>query len=207
VSIDLASWRQAWNDAGVAQADPGLHRRLIGCWSEPHRHYHTLQHLAECLTQFGEVRAQALRGGEIALALWFHDAFYDPRRDDNEQRSADWARASILEAGGSEPSAERVHALIMETRHRAAPCDADAKLLVDIDLSILGAPPQRFDESDRQVRAEYAHVPQAAYCEGRRAILQAFLARPTLYSTEHFHTRLEERARDNLRRALARLDG
>jgi predicted metal-dependent HD superfamily phosphohydrolase len=100
-----------------------------------------------------------------------------------------------------------VHALILETRHRAAPQGADAQLLVDIDLSILGALPQRFDESDLQVRAEYAHVPDAAYCEGRRAILQSFLSRPRLYSTDHFHLRLEQRARDNLRRALARLGG
>jgi predicted metal-dependent HD superfamily phosphohydrolase len=56
------------------------------------------------------------------------------------------------------------------------------------------------------VRAEYAHVPAADYCAGRRAILQGFLARPRLYSTEYFHARLEQRARENLCRALERLE-
>jgi predicted metal-dependent HD superfamily phosphohydrolase len=207
MSIDLASWRQAWQDAGVAQADAALHRAVIACWSEPHRRYHTLQHLRECLDQFGEVRALAERPGEVALGLWFHDAFYEPRRDDNEARSADWARACMLEAGAHEQAASRVHALIMETRHKAAAEGADAQLLVDIDLSILGAPAQRFDESDLQVRAEYAHVPEADWRTGRRAILQGFLARPQLYVTGYFHSRLEGRARENLQRALARLDG
>ena len=207
MSIDFASWRQAWQDAGVAQADEGLHRGVIACWSEPHRHYHTLQHLGECMTQFGEVRAMAEHAGEVALGLWFHDAFYEPRRDDNELRSADWASSCIAKAGAGAEVAQRVHSLIMQTRHKIPPEDADAQLLVDIDLSILGAPAQRFDESDLQVRAEYSHVADAAYREGRRAILQSFLARPRLYSTDYFHSRLEERARVNLQRALARLDG
>lgn len=206
MSIDFASWRQAWQDAGVAQADEGLHRAVIACWSEPHRRYHTLQHLRECLAQFGETRELAARPGEIELGLWFHDAFYEPQRDDNELRSADWAHSCMLKAGAGIEAADRVHALIMQTRHQAAPQEADAQLLVDIDLAILGALPQRFDESDLQVRAEYAHVADAAYRDGRRAILQGFLARTRLYSTDHFHARFEERARENLRRALARLD-
>jgi predicted metal-dependent HD superfamily phosphohydrolase len=207
MSIDLASWRQAWRDAGAAASDESLHREVVACWSEPHRHYHTLQHLRECLDQFGAVRELAEHPGEVALALWFHDVFYEPRRDDNELRSADWARASLADAGAAIEVADRVHALIMQTRHKCAPQGADAQLLVDIDLAILGASPQRFDESDMQVRAEYAHVPQAGYCQGRRAILQGFLARPRLYSTDYFHSRLEQRARENLRRALARLGG
>jgi predicted metal-dependent HD superfamily phosphohydrolase len=206
MSIDLVSWRKAWQEAGAPQADAGLHRELIARWSEPHRHYHTLQHLRECLTHFEEVRALAQHPGEVALGLWFHDAFYEPRRDDNELRSADWARQCMLQGGTDIEAADRGHARIMQTRHKAVPEGADAHLLVDIDLSILGALPQRFDESDLQVRAEYAHVPAADYCAGRRAILQGFLARPRLYSTEYFHARLEQRARENLCRALERLE-
>jgi len=206
MSIDFASWRRDWQDAGVAQADEGLHRGVIACWSEPHRHYHTLQHLRECLTQFGEVREMAEHLGEVALGLLFHDAFYEPQRDDNELRSAEWASSCLGKAGADAQVAQRVHSLIMQTRHKAPPEGADAQLLVDIDLSILGAPTKRFDESDLQVRAEYSHVADAAYREGRRAVLQSFLARTRLYSTDYFHSRFEERARVNLQRALARLD-
>lgn len=206
MSASLASWTKTWQELGAIAADEGLHRRLLACWREEHRRYHTLQHLRECLARFDQVRGLALRPAEIALALWFHDAFYDPRRDDNEARSAEWARISVLQAGVGPVVAQRVHVLVMETRHKAPAQDADAQLLVDVDLSILGAEPQRFDESDRQIREEYAHVPEDEYRRGRRRVLGDFLARPRLYSTAHFHAALEERARANLTRALARLE-
>ncbi len=203
--MNLQAWRAMWQELGAQAVDEQLHHRLIGCWSEAHRHYHTLRHLRDCLGTFEAVRGSALRPAEVELALWFHDAFYDPRATDNEQRSADWARASALQAGVPAEVAGRVHALVMATRHEAAPTEADAQLLVDVDLSILGAAPERFDESDRQIRAEYAHVPEEDFRAGRGRILRGFLERPRIYSTQHFHSALEQRARSNLQRALARL--
>lgn len=202
------TWQDIWHELGAASGDEALHERLKACWSEPHRHYHTLQHLGECLSHFKAVRHLATHPGEVALALWFHDAHYDPARSDNEQRSAEWARDSVLAAGLPMDVANRVHGLVMMTRHEVAVAtDIDSQLLVDIDLSILGAGAGRFDDSDLQIRREYAHVPEDQYREGRRRILGGFLARPRLYHTDYFHDRLEERARDNLERALARLEG
>ena len=43
----------------------------------------------------------------------------------------------------------------MVTRHDAVPRSADEKALVDVDLWILGAPQERFDEYEAQVRQEY----------------------------------------------------
>jgi predicted metal-dependent HD superfamily phosphohydrolase len=205
MSVDLSSWRAVWQELGARSADEALYEELIACWSETHRRYHTLQHLRECMARFDPVRGMARCPAEVELGLWFHDAFYDPRRSDNEERSADWARESVLRAGLPAEVAERVHALVMATRHEAAPSDPDAQLLVDVDLSILGADAARFDESDRQIREEYAHVPEEEFRAGRRRILGEFLARPRLYSTERFYSALEARARENLQRALARL--
>ncbi len=111
----------------------------------------------------------------------------------------------MLDAALRQDVADRVHALVMATCHEATPDDPDARLLVDVDLASLGAEAGRFDEDDLLIRAEYAHVPDAEYRAGRRRVLSGFLARPRLYSTEHFHLLLEERARSNLQRALARL--
>lgn len=204
--IDLAAWCATWFELGARSPDEALHRRLIACWSEKHRHYHTLQHLREVLEQFASVRGRAQRPAEIEVALWFHDAIYDPRRHDNEERSAQWARESMSQAGLSADAAWRVHQLVMATRHEEIPSGADERLLVDVDLAILGADRARFEESNAQVREEYAFVPEPQYRQGRKQVLRRFLDRPHVYSTEHFRSKLEVRARENLQRALVRLD-
>ena len=201
----LDNWNAAWRALGVASADEALCIELQRRYGEPHRHYHTMQHLGECLAWFEREQALAERPGEVAIALWFHDAVYDVHAHDNEARSADWARSAMLAAGAQAEAAERVHALVMATRHDAVPEGRDAELLIDIDLSILGAEQQRFDEYEWQVHAEYAFVPEAVRLPRRRAILQRFLAREAIYTTPRMHALLELRARANLARSIAAL--
>ncbi|MET0540623.1 MAG: N-methyl-D-aspartate receptor NMDAR2C subunit [Variovorax sp.] len=196
-----SSWSTAWASLGLA-APETLMDDLLARYAEPQRHYHTLQHLGECLAAFERERPVALHPGEVALALWFHDAIYDLGAHDNEARSADWARDALRQAGASAEVAGRAHALVMATRHDAVPVDTDAQLLVDIDLSILGAPEPRFAEYEQQIRAEYAFVPREVFEPRRRAILGAFLARDPLYLTTGIRTRHEADARRNLQRAI-----
>ncbi len=75
-------------------------------------------------------------------------------------------------------------------------------LLVDIDLSILGAPAPRFAEYERQIRVEYAHVPPEVFEPRRRQILGSFLARDPLYLTPSIRAEREAQARHNLRQAI-----
>lgn len=197
------SWQRAWTGIGARADGQGTYEQLLARYSEPHRHYHTLQHLGECLAMFESVRGLSEHPDEIELALWFHDAIYDTRRPDNEAHSADWARAALREAGVAADRANRVHALIMATRHTANPALPDEQLLVDIDLSILAAEQARFDEYEEQIRKEYAFVPRWLFRRKRRAILQGFLERPSIYSTTHFREMLEQRARANLKQAMS----
>src|SRR5690349_10108880 len=150
-------WLAVWHALG-GRPPRQLHDEVVARYGEPHRHYHTARHLDECFAYFDQIGQFAAHPAEVALALWFHDAIYQPRRQDNEERSADWARATAIAAGAPTASAERVHALIMATRHDALPQSVDGEVLVDIDLAILGAVPARFDEYERDVRAEYAWV-------------------------------------------------
>ena len=204
MSITLASWQRLWGELGATVVNGGLMNQLVGAYSERHRHYHTLQHLRECLAQFDAAATLARRPAEVELALWFHDAVYDPQRQDNEERSADWARASVLAAGCAAKMAERVAGLVLATKSHQAPAGgADAALLLDIDLAILGAAPGRFDEYERQIRAEYAHVPDDEFRTGRARVLRSFLERERIYLTDAFHDALEARARANLERSLA----
>ena len=196
------SWRRAWQGLGTTPP-AGLRQALLAAYAEPQRRYHTRQHLAECLAHFEAVQNRAQHPAEVELALWFHDAVYDIKGKDNELRSAQWAAQALGEAGLAEAICGRVHELVMATRHEVLPEHDDARLLVDIDLAILGADPERFAEYDAQVRAEYAWVPWPIYGIKRKQVLQGFLQRQAIYATPYFHARLEQQARANLRQAVA----
>lgn len=198
-------WAQDWAALGTATDGQALGERLLAAWSEPHRHYHTLQHLTECLALLDAHRDLAERPAEIAMALWFHDAIYAPRAGDNEAQSAAWAVRELRAAGLAEPTITRIEALILVTAHTGVPVGVDAELLVDIDLAILGAEAPRYAEYDRQVRAEYRWVPGFLYRRGRRKVLADFAARRPLYRTPALREALEARAANNLAGSLARL--
>jgi len=133
----VEQWRGLWRRLGAASPQDALYEQLLARYSEPHRRYHTVQHLDECLAQFAELEADALHPERIELALWFHDAIYDTKRTDNETKSADWSRAVAMAAQLGDTVADAVHALVMATKHDATPKDADEEVLVDVDLSIL----------------------------------------------------------------------
>lgn len=192
------SWQRAWSGVGARGAGATLCAQLLARYAEPQRKYHTQQHLGECLAAFERARDLAERPGEVELALWFHDAVYEVTRHDNEEQSAQWARRELLADGVAEAVAQRVYLLVMATRHTAVPTLGDEQLLVDIDLSILGADAARFAQYEQQIRDEYAFVPAWLFRRKRKAILQTFLDRPRIFSTDTFHTELEPRARANL---------
>ncbi len=200
------SWQTAWAWAGLAEPPRTCFDALYQAYAEPQRRYHTLQHLRECLGQAERITQLAERPGEVLIALWFHDAVYDTMGRSNEERSAVWAREVVAAAGGHD-AAERVYQLVMATKHHAVPASRDAQVLVDVDLSILGAEAGRFDEYEQQVRDEYRHVPSLLFRAKRRSVLQGFLARARIFSNDAFHELLEAPARDNLRRSIAQLGG
>jgi predicted metal-dependent HD superfamily phosphohydrolase len=199
------SWARAWPGLGASHGGIALRDRLLAAWAEPQRRYHTVRHLGDCIALFEATSHLAAHPCEVEIALWFHDAIYDLEARDNEARSAAWAERELSAASVGADVRARVHDLVMATCHAALPATDDARLLVDIDLSILGAEAERFDEYEVQVRQEYAWVPGPEFRHKRREILQGFLARPHIYATEWFQRRFEAVARNNLQRSVARL--
>jgi predicted metal-dependent HD superfamily phosphohydrolase len=200
-------WTSDWHALGTSPPSLPIRDALLARYAEPHRAYHTLQHLEECFAQLDRSRDLATQAGEVAIAVWFHDAVYDTHASDNEVRSAVWASEVVREAGGAGDVAERVRGLILATRHESEPAAGDATLLVDIDLAILGAGESRFAEYEEQIRREYAWVPAMLFRATRARILRGFLARPRIYGTPRFHEWYEVRARANLQHSLDRLGG
>ena len=183
----------------------GLGAQVTHRYQESHRAYHTLRQLREAHDALLECRDRGEGWDDIRLALWFHDAIYDTHRHDNEERSADWAREELLRAGAPEAVAARVQALVLATKHREPPDGNDARLLVDADLSILAAPPDRFAAYERQIRKEYDWVPEPQFREAREKFLRGMLARPSIFNDAAMRERHEAHARRNIEASLRTL--
>ncbi len=185
--------------ACVPDAEPAraraVARDLLDRWGEPQRRYHDRAHLGRMLTVLGPDAPAPVR-----LAAWYHDAVYDPRAADNEERSAALA-AQQLPGLGVDP-AEVVRLVLLTRDHVVQPGDTNGALLCDADLSILAADDAEYHAYARAVRDEYAFVPEDAFRGGRAAILRQLLDLPALF---HAHPEWEQPARANLTRELATL--
>jgi predicted metal-dependent HD superfamily phosphohydrolase len=173
---------------------------LIERYGNPNRHYHNLAHIAAVL---GTLDFLGDVGVALEFAAWYHDAVYDSRSSDNEERSADLAQTALRELGMPPESIAEIGRLILLTKSHEVAADDDAgRRLIDGDLAILGEEPSVYDHYAEAIRREYAWVPEEAYRAGRSGVLEKFLARPRLY---FLLTRAEKPARENLMRELKSL--
>lgn len=206
----LTSWDRAWKGAGANGDGHSVRDDLLQRYSEPHRSYtpsgrlraHTIQHLRECIDILSTVSSVAKQPGEIELALWFHDAAYDQDKH-NEERSADLAVDALKKANAPDDMIELVRSLILITRHTEVLASIDEMIIVDVDLAILGANEQRFAEYEQQIRQEYSYVPDDQFKVARQAVLNSFLNRKRICSTDLMFDRFGKLARQNLKKALA----
>jgi predicted metal-dependent HD superfamily phosphohydrolase len=185
-------------------------------YREPWRHYHTLAHVDAMFSLADRHRGLVADPDAVALAIWYHDAIYRPRRADNEAASA----ALLLHDCGASnlpdrrperprlparPSVETAHRLILATHHHLAPPNTpDGAIFLDLDLAILGSPPDQYRRYSEAIRAEFRWVPEVIYRAKRIEALEGFLRRKAIFLTNPFLDR-EEPARQNLADEIAAL--
>lgn len=192
--------------AGSSRAAKLVGRELLTRYAEPHRRYHTTAHLLAALDMVDLLAGHAAAADAVRLAAWFHDAVYDPRRGDNEQRSAELAEQRLGRLGIAPSIVEEVARLVRLTAsHAPAPEDRNGAVLCDADLAVLGSPSDQYAAYAAAVRAEYAALPEALFRAGRAAVLERLLALPVLFHTPAARQRLERQARQNLAVELAAL--
>ena len=160
-----------WNDTLPHQEEMGA--ALLARYGEPHRRYHTAEHLAKVLRTIDE-----LAGDHdlflVRLAAWFHDAVYviPPGQLPNEEASARLALRELSRAGLEQEDLTQVARLVRLTAtHQPGSRDPEGELLCDADLAILAAPPEEYADYVAAIRAEYARVPEPEFVAGRLEIL------------------------------------
>ncbi len=203
-------WRKIVPRGAQEQAADVVLEWLVAQYGQSWRAYHTLAHV-ERMFAVWEQAARSVPVADarsLALAIWFHDAVYDPRRRDNEEKSAEEAGLRLAPLGIDKAVLARVRRMILATAtHQADGADTDTALLLDLDLEILGAEAGEYDAYSQAIRQEYAFVPEEDYRVGRAGVLRRFLERPRIYLTEPMFERYEVAARRNVAREIAALPG
>lgn len=202
--MDLLRWTRLMRQFGLMD-NQTTYAELIRAYTEKHRHYHSDTHINACLQHFDAVQCFAEYPAEVELALWFHDAIYKPMSSTNELDSANWCAKFLADNSIADEIIQRVHKLIMATCHSAELVGNDERLVVDIDLAILGAPENVYQVFEASVRNEYQWVPSFIFKNKRKEILQTFLDRHRIYHHAYFYDLLEHRARENLATAISQL--
>lgn len=194
-----ALWRRCV-DSPSATPPAGVYRQLRELLGAPHRRFHNLDHIRDCLRRVDEVAPLLADRDAVELALWFHDAVYEPGDPSNERRSAELFLA--LSVGAPPTLRRRVCALVLTTRHVATPRGNDRRFIDDIDLVGFGAPWEEFLRQGALLREEFVAQADAEYRHGQVHFLRTLEQRPVFFATGYFRDRYERVAQDNLARLL-----
>ena len=174
-------------------------QKLQQHYQEPHRYYHTLGHVAHCLTQLDAAKDAITEFNATEMALWFHDIIYHYGGRDNEILSADYFRNV---AGSTMPAhfIDRVCEFIIATQHAGAAKDAAIAFVVDIDLSGFGLPWEGYLADSNALRNEASSVGDAQYYQGKLRFLSELQNWSSLFQSPFFRNRLEANAQSNIAR-------
>ena len=158
------SFMRALGEAGAERSGEALFDELLTRHGEAHRRYHTILHVDDaCLGYLDWYRGSAGHPERVELALWFHDAVYDPRASDNERQSAQLARARLAELGLPHAVVDDIEAHVLATaRHSHGLPDTD--LVVDLDLR---------DRAERGGRNLFDEIEEGIRSVSRRALSSA----------------------------------
>lgn len=186
-----------------------FYQKLKKLYTSEDRHYHSFDHI-EALLKLSEKHRNLLTSPKtVDFAIWYHDAIYDPSKSTNEEESAELARKDLMTLGVEIETIEECCSLIIATKSHQLSNELDsfdAQFLLDIDLSILAADDDRYDQYALQIREEYRIYPDELYKPGRKKVLLHFLEMKHIFKTELFQNLWEERAKENLHRELAQLE-
>jgi len=174
----------------------GCSDELSTQYSSKSRHYHNLEHLENMLKMLEEVEAEVNDTDTLLFSIFYHDIVYKATRADNEYQSA-----LLFEKHISKTSFESTSASMLQielTKEHLLSEDKDTNILMDLDLSILGSSPEKYDKYQRSIRKEYIIYPDFMYKKGRVKVLKSVLDTRSIFKTDYFKDKFEDQARINL---------
>ena len=164
-------------------------------YNSKERAYHNLTHIAQSMKEYDNFN---IYSPKIELAIWYHDVIYNPKRNDNEEKSSEFAKNQLTNMNVNHSLINDSIRIINSTKHTYLLSNLDEMIMSDIDLSIFGKDKQRLIQYEEGIRFEYSFVPENVYRIERSKILKRFFEKDRIYYIDFFHNRYEEKAKRNL---------
>lgn len=205
---------------------------LVALYSAPKRYYHNLDHINFCLGRLEWAKLQPEFSSftedaweTLEIAIWFHDAVYNPHAQQvksgySEEQSAQFLLNFMdLEfeyrlKSDLMPMVETAVNMIRWTgRHinnRKEQPSKMVQLMLDIDLAGLGLTWDQFVYNTENVCMEYemseSNSEQLRIMQGNSGFQQALCRRERIFYTDTFHNQYEEQARKNIAQRVAQVE-
>jgi len=143
-------------------------------WREPHRYYHNIDHLILILKDIEKdidfKHLSIYEKHAILLAAFFHDAVYDPKKDDNEEKSVKIFRFAFKNTDPKMTST--VSDLIMVTKYRKRPITKLKRILWDADNAGFKKGYSWLFKTEKLIQKEYSYLPKEKFREGKIKFLE-----------------------------------
>ena len=144
----------------------GIPKEEIERYNETHRYYHNIEHIQEMISN---AKKRNILTDELFLAIIFHDIIYNPKADDNEEKSAELFYSYIKN--------DEIKQAILDTKtHKAT--NKISKQLCDLDLDVLWNDYETFINFEKKIFKEYQFVEYSVYKEKRIEVLSNFGINP-----------------------------
>ena len=168
------------------------------------RYYHTLGHVNDLFTHIKKAGVSDVETTILAHVALFHDVIYNSVSKENEIKSAQFAQLWLEKLNVKRSLREQIEIIILATATHISD-DSLAQLFLDMDLSILGASPEKYTDYYKAVRKEYKNIPLFLYKRGRKRFLLETLAKSFIFYTQKYRKLYEKQARVNMQEELDRL--
>jgi predicted metal-dependent HD superfamily phosphohydrolase len=144
-------------------------------WAEEHRYYHTVTHLNDIIQNIEKHSAfQFLNIYEkhaLLLAAFFHDAIYNPKETNNEDKSIELFRKCFK---NNDPQMINAVCEIIEcTKYRKRPFNNLPQIFWDADNKSFFLGYEVLLKNEHLIRKEYSHLSNKKYKEKRIEFLNS----------------------------------
>jgi predicted metal-dependent HD superfamily phosphohydrolase len=202
-------WRQLTAFSNKEEIKEQLWEEIVYRYSEQHRHYHNLTHIAFLYSLCDQHLDRISNAAVTGFAILYHDIVYDTYRPDNEEQSAALAESHLKQLNVNGRIIENIKTFIIATKDHKVPVGYalknDLGLFLDFDIAILGADAETYRAYGEKIRQEYLKYPDNIYKAGRKQALQKVLEAEKIFITNDFVKTMEETARKNINSEVGQL--